>query len=181
MAMNPDQHRLEPDEHRAIFENQIKPAIFENAKQVEKPIAVVFGGQPGAGKTAAINEAIKELGGKGGAVEIFGDDLRSYHPKFERLMIEDDKTGAFYTDRDSGKWVEMCIEEAKKTKANIIIEGTMRNSISSNMARMRAILLVGVALAISSLMKTRISLLFIYYSRQSAISQHNAIKCRSVP
>jgi len=61
-------------------------------------------------------------------VQIFGNDLRIYHPLHEFLMKQDDRTAAFYTDRDSGLWVEKSIEEAKKRGVNIVIEGTMRNS-----------------------------------------------------
>ncbi|MBR4877702.1 MAG: zeta toxin family protein, partial [Rhodocyclaceae bacterium] len=68
-----------------------------------------------------------ELAARGGAVQIIGDDLRDYHPAYMRLMRADDKTAAFYTDRDTGRWVEKAIAEAKVRRANIVIEGTMRD------------------------------------------------------
>jgi hypothetical protein len=42
-------------------------------------------------------------------------------------MERDDKTAAFYTDRDSGRWVEKSIAYAKENRLNLIIEGTMRS------------------------------------------------------
>jgi hypothetical protein len=42
-------------------------------------------------------------------------------------MERDDKTAAFYTDRDSGRWVEKSIAYAKEHRLNLIIEGTMRS------------------------------------------------------
>lgn len=128
MAQNPDQHRLSEAEHQAIFEREIKPDLFAGAKPSIQPVAVIFGGQPGAGKSAAVDEAIKELGPRGGAVQIIGDDLRDFHPKYERLMDADDKTAAFYTDRDTGRWIEKSIAEAKVQRVNIVIEGTMRDA-----------------------------------------------------
>jgi len=128
MARNPDQHRLIEAEHQAIFERDIKPDLFSGAKPSSQPVAVIFGGQPGAGKSAAVDEAIKELGPRGGAVQIIGDDLRDFHPKYERLMEADDKTAAFYTDRDTGRWIEKSIAEAKAQRVNIVIEGTMRDA-----------------------------------------------------
>jgi hypothetical protein len=37
------------------------------------------------------------------------------------------KTAAFYTDRDTGQWVEKAIAEAKAKRVNLIVEGTMRD------------------------------------------------------
>jgi len=127
MARNPDEHRLSEAEHQAIFERDIKPDLFAGAKPSRQPLAVIFGGQPGAGKSVAVDEAMNELSPRGGAVQIIGDDLRGYHPKYARLMKADDKTAAFYTDRDTGRWVEKAIAEAKAQRVNIVIEGTMRD------------------------------------------------------
>ena len=91
------------------------------------PAAVVFGGQPGAGKSAAVEEALRALKNRGGAVAIIGDDLRGYHPHYAALMARDDTTAAFYTDRDTGRWVEMAIEYAAQHRLNLVIEGTMRD------------------------------------------------------
>jgi len=128
MALNPDQYRLSESEHQAIFERRIQPNIFANAQPSVLPVAVIFGGQPGAGKSAAVDVAIEELDARGGCVQIIGDDLRDYHPKYATLMKADDKTAAFYTDRDTGSWVEKAIAQAKEQRVNLVIEGTMRNS-----------------------------------------------------
>ena len=127
MARNPDQHRLSEAEHQAIFERDIQPNLFAGAKTSEQPVAIIFGGQPGAGKSAAIKDAMDELASRGGAVQIVGDNLRCYHPHHSQLMRRDDKTAAFYTDRDTGRWVEKAIAEAKARRVNIVIEGTMRD------------------------------------------------------
>jgi hypothetical protein len=53
--------------------------------------------------------------------------LRGFHPHYDELMQKDDTTVAFYTDRDTGRWVEKAIAEARAQRVNIVIEGTMRN------------------------------------------------------
>lgn len=140
MALNPDQHRLTPAEHQTIFDDDIKPDLFTNAKPSSHPVAVIFGGQPGAGKSAAVDFALRDFEQRGGAVQIIGDDLRSYHPQYESLMERDDKTAAFYTDRDTGQWVEKSIAYAKEQRVNIVIEGTMRdgNKVAETMQSLRA-------------------------------------------
>lgn len=127
MALNPDLHRLTEAEHQRIFEQDIVPDVFSGAKSTDRPVAVIFGGQPGAGKSVAVDDAMRELGQRGGAVQIIGDELRGYHPRYAELMSQDDKTAAFYTDRDSGRWVEKAIQHAKDQRVNLVIEGTMRD------------------------------------------------------
>lgn len=128
MDLDADGYRLSKTQHQAIFDRRIKPQLFADAKTSERPVAVIFGGQPGAGKSAAVDDAVRELASRGGAAQIIGDDLRGYHPAYSRLMGQDDKTAAFYTDRDTGRWVEMAIEYAQRNRVNIVIEGTMRDA-----------------------------------------------------
>lgn len=140
MAPSPDQYRLNDAEHQAIFERDIKPALFSGAQPVSLPTAIIFGGQPGSGKSAALEMAKQDLAARGGAVEIIGDDLREFHPQYARLMANDDRTAAFYTDRDTGRWVEKSIAYAKAQRVNIVIEGTMRDGdkVAATMSSLRA-------------------------------------------
>jgi len=138
--MDADKYCLSEAEHQATFDQDIKSDLFAGAKPSNRPIAVIFGGQPGAGKSAAVAAATLDLEPHGGAIQIIGDDLRGYHPQYARLMEADDRTAAFYTDRDSGKWIEMAIAEAKARRVNIVIEGTMRdsNKVGETMKSLRA-------------------------------------------
>ena len=125
--MDADRYRLSEAEHQEVFERDIKPDLFAGAKSSDRPVAVIFGGQPGAGKSAAVDAVLRDLAPHGGAVQIIGDQLRSYHPAYGSLMRADDKTAAFYTDKDSGRWVEKSIAYARKNRWNLVIEGTMRS------------------------------------------------------
>ena len=71
--------------------------------------------------------ASREFADRGGIVEIIGDDLRASLPHYKSLQRADDKTAAFYTDRDSGRLVEMAIADAAQRRVNVLVEGTMRN------------------------------------------------------
>lgn len=138
--MNADQHRLTDEEHERIFQEDIKPDLFRGVARSSNPTVVIFGGQPGAGKSAAVDEAVQQLAPRGGSVQIIGDDLRMYHPKYSQLMREDDKSAAFYTDKDSGRWVEKCIAYAQSQGVNAVIEGTFRNTevVANTMQSFRA-------------------------------------------
>ncbi|MCW8208086.1 zeta toxin of the postsegregational killing system [Verminephrobacter aporrectodeae subsp. tuberculatae] len=140
MTLNPDKYWLSEERNQEIFENDIKPNIFALAKPSNQPVAVIFGGQPGAGKSVTVKAAMRELAPRGGVVRIDADNLRGYHPDHDFLMASDDKTAAFYTQRDAGRWVEKAIAEAKVQRVNLIIDGTMRdgNGVASTMDNLRA-------------------------------------------
>ncbi|WP_323004838.1 zeta toxin family protein [Denitromonas sp.] len=121
-----NRYRLSPEQHERIFREDIVPELTAHLRGAERPAAVVLGGQPGAGKSAMQSAAEKEFKGRGGALAIVGDDLRAYHPEYRALLQQNDKTAAYYTDRDSGQWVEKLIAYAKDQRFNLVIEGTMR-------------------------------------------------------
>jgi predicted ABC-type ATPase len=125
-ANNPDKYRLTPDEHEQIFLKEIIPDLTTWLKTVTFPKAIMLGGQPGAGKSALQSMAELELAKEGGALAIIGDELRDYHPLYRKLLKQNDKTAAFYTDRDSGQWVGKLINYTIAKHYHLIIEGTMR-------------------------------------------------------
>lgn len=122
-----DRFLLSPEQSAHIFENKIKPKLFHNVFSNERPMLVLFGGQPGAGKNAAIAVAKEELAQQGDSVSILGDELRAYHPEYYLLLEANDKTAAFYTGKDAGRWIEQSIAHAKEMRCNVVIEGTMRS------------------------------------------------------
>ncbi|MDR2350606.1 MAG: zeta toxin family protein [Deltaproteobacteria bacterium] len=122
---NPETYRLSEKEHQIIFSRDIKPQLFSKPEQVDRPVAVFIGGQPGAGKTAAVDAASEELDERGGAVQIIAEDLRSFHPFHDRLMIEDDETAAFLTNDTVEKWIKKTLAKVKAKRVNVVIEDTM--------------------------------------------------------
>lgn len=127
MTDDPARHQLPDAENARIFEEDIKPRIFSRVVAQERPVAIIFGGQPGSGKSAAVDKAVGELAPRGGCIEIIGDDLRPHHPAYADLMARDDRSAAFFTDRDSARWVERALVHAREVKVNVVVEGTFRN------------------------------------------------------
>ena len=125
-AENYDAFKLDAATSRAIYEEQIKPLLFKSAKPAEKPVFVLLGGQPGAGKSGSVEAATAEFAGKGGIVPIIGDDFRPFHPANKELMVRNDKTAALYTAADSGRWVETAALDARDMRANVLMETTLR-------------------------------------------------------
>lgn len=119
-------YRLSEEEHEKIFEEKIKPYHLSGASPADSPVAVIFGGQPGAGKSTIIELAREELLHKGGAVVIAGDDYRKYHTPYNDLTSEGRQDAALLTNEDISKWVEKAMQYSQKMHYNIIMESTMR-------------------------------------------------------
>ena len=114
---------LSEQEREKIFNERIAPSFLANAVSSEQPVAIIFGGQPGSGKSSLIR-MIKEI--KTDFSVINGDDLRGYHPNMYELLKQDEKNASDLVQADCNFWIEKLIALAAKNKANIIIEGTMR-------------------------------------------------------
>ena len=129
--MQPDNPNVLPlEKNKAIFVNRIAPAFFSHAAHLKMPKLHAVGSQPGAGKSALIKAIAGELEkqfGKDAVVSIIGDDFRSFHPQYGKLLEIDASLAAYYTDTDSGRWVEQAIELTAQQGNCIIIEGTLRN------------------------------------------------------
>lgn len=133
-TLTPDERQIEAQRYaltqaqaEKVFNTQIRPLYFNDSiKAQAQPVVEMLGGQPAAGKSRLINQKTEELKALGGAVVINGDDFRQYHPSIDSIKAAHGKDFAFYTDRDSGRWVEMMIKEAQRQKVNVVLEGTMR-------------------------------------------------------
>ncbi|MFP3852356.1 zeta toxin family protein [Pseudomonas sp. W5-01] len=118
------QFRLETVEHQLIFEDIARHAMMLS-KPVENPVAIILGGQPGAGKAALSSYATTELGGN--SIKIDADELRKYHPHFLKLMRENDRDAADLTHRDAAGWAVKLTNLGIKEHRNLVIDGTMRD------------------------------------------------------
>lgn len=140
MQPDPERYLLSLENRRQIFERRIKPSLLHGIPAVfPHPSAIVFGGQPGSGKSMAMLRAVQDLGGASAVASISGDDFRGHHPMFAPLLASNDTLAAFYTDRDSGAWVEMAIEAAMQHRVPLVIEGTMRSAdkVAATLAALR--------------------------------------------
>lgn len=125
---DPKGYALSEVQHETIFRRDVIPEYFSDLPAApHQPTAVILGGQPGSGKSALLDRATQDLQASGATVVINGDDFRAFHPAYTHLQRTDPENAAFFTDRDSGLWVEKTIAHAKSLGVNVVIESTMRN------------------------------------------------------
>lgn len=98
---------------------------FEQLIILEKPIGILLGGQPGAGKSFGILTIAQRLNNN--LLVINGDEFRVYHQHYEALYQQYGKDAAKYTAEFTGKMVQKVRDEAIKQRMNMVIEGTFRD------------------------------------------------------
>ena len=99
-------------------------SLIRGKKSSKQPIAILLGGQSGAGKTTI--HRIKQKEFQGNIVIIDGDSFRSQHPHYLELQQEYGKDSVEYTKDFAGKIVESLVTELSHLGYNLLIEGTLR-------------------------------------------------------
>lgn len=87
--------------------------------------ATLTGGQPGAGKSL-INDILTTKNKN--LITINGDEFRTYHPKYEKLIKEYGNDSVLHTQKFAGEMTEALIDKLSDNKYGLIIEGTLRTS-----------------------------------------------------
>lgn len=112
-------------------DSEFKHALARNLRSLtrgkissKQPIAILRGGQSGAGKTTI--HRIKQKEFQGNIVIIDGDSFRSQHPHYLELQQEYGKDSVEYTKDFAGKMVESLVTELSHLGYNLLIEGTLR-------------------------------------------------------
>ncbi len=120
--------RMTSQELRQRFENRVRPyldGLRGGGVSAQPPRFVSVGGQPGAGKGRVLEAANNATPG---SVPVNGDDLRTFHPEYKRLMLEDPLRMPEVTASASGPWVGMSNEYLRSEKISAIVETTLRDS-----------------------------------------------------
>ncbi|WP_068265115.1 zeta toxin family protein [Janibacter limosus] len=117
---------LGEDELRAIWEQDIRPRVFARAERSERPVTMLLGGQPGAGKSRAADLATAAASGS--VVAIVGDEYRRFHPAYVETLKADPLRMPDVTAQAAGRWIQMCVDHARDQGYSMLIEGTWRNA-----------------------------------------------------
>jgi UDP-N-acetylglucosamine kinase len=125
--IDPRRYLLSEADSRRIFRDQIVPEELAVAATQDNPVVVFVAGQPGAGKTQTTDDIKEQLDRRGGAVVVNSDYYKPYHPEYNRLLAEDDRTAAPYTSMDGRRWMAQAEEYLIAHRADTIIETTMRD------------------------------------------------------
>lgn len=115
-----------PDTERIrIYRTLIEPFLFDEAISSAQPVAILIGGQPGAGKTRATEDVLLEYA-DAKPLALGVDELRAFHPAYPQLLAEDPANMTRATNLTVGSWMRMAIDHARQHRYGVVIEGTFR-------------------------------------------------------
>jgi hypothetical protein len=115
---------------RQVFDIAAREAIFRcpppdpSSAVAVAPMLVLLGGPPASGKTrthGAIVAQHSEL------VPITGDELRRYHPAYDRLVTTDPLRMPAATTPVSGGLVRLALDHALQHRYSVLLEGVFRD------------------------------------------------------
>lgn len=137
-----------------LLRQLIKPKCLAPSRE---PVAVLLGGQSGAGKTMLHDVVRGRL--EGNVVVVNGDEYRSLHPRFHQLQEAYGDDSVAYTAPWAGKMTEALVDRLSRLGYNLVVEGTLRTAevplATATLLRGRG---YGVSLALMAV-KPEISLL----------------------
>lgn len=119
-------YKLTEEEHEKYYQI-IKRLWTTEQYPVEKPIAVIIGGQTGAGKSGIISYS-KKMFPNNNVVIINSDEIKTFHPYGEEIASKYSELYTIITDQESNTWTSKLFEDVRNEGYNIIFEGTMKNN-----------------------------------------------------
>lgn len=113
-----------------IFNDILLDFTFAKTAQ-SKPIGIILGGQPGAGKSYLVKEVEEEF--QKDFIFISTDDLRLYHPAYSALQQNPEtlQNAANLVNPYASTWTERLIKHCIENKYNLIIDSTLGGNINA--------------------------------------------------
>ena len=122
-----EKFRLSKEEHNRIYK-QIEEVVFQNTSTSKKPIAIIAGGQSGAGKGALISYSKRQVENSGrNIIIITTDEYKPFHPRAIELAKKYPTDYVEIIEQDAGEWTGQILKKAIDEKYNFIFEGTLKN------------------------------------------------------
>lgn len=124
---DPDPYELTPGQLRDLFDTQVVDYVFGGRRPGDRPIAILTGAQPAAGKSRAMAK-VRQRNAERDVIQLSGDELRQFHPKFLELMDGDPIAMVPATQQAANAWMQMSFAHAIEHGYSFVSEGTFRNT-----------------------------------------------------
>lgn len=124
--MASEHERLTAEQIDRIYASQIGPALLESIQPSHQPVALLVGGQPGAGKSLAIQRLrsqVRDFVAR--PVVISSDTLREFHPTWRRPAPH--RIDAVNLARhETELWGGRLAREAAAMRANLVFDSSLQ-------------------------------------------------------
>ncbi|MDH2393880.1 zeta toxin family protein [Streptomyces sp. HNM0663] len=119
---------LSDDESRNVLSRVILPAWTKGAARQARPVVVIVGGQPGAGKTQVADLVQAVLDRRGGAVRIGSDLYKAAHQHYAELLAVDVRTAGVKVRPDTRRWQAAVEEYVRSHGFDAVVESALADS-----------------------------------------------------
>ncbi|MEU5583092.1 zeta toxin family protein [Streptomyces huasconensis] len=125
-----DQHAcvLPARESQAVLKDVILPAATASAVRQARPVVVIVGGQPGAGKTKVADLVQAALNQRGGAVRIGRDLYKAVHRDYGAALAADVRTAGARVRPDTSRWQVAVEEYVRDHSLDAVVESALADA-----------------------------------------------------
>ncbi len=116
---------LSARESQDVLGRVIPPAATASAVPQGRPVVVIVGGQPGAGKTKAADLVQAALGRRGGAVRIGRDLYKAAHRHYAAALAADVRTAGAKVRPDTSRWQTAVEEYVRAHGLDAVVESAL--------------------------------------------------------
>lgn len=119
---------LSERESRDVLHQVILPAVTKGAVRQDRPVVVIVGGQPGAGKTEIADLVQAALGRRGGAVRVCRDLYKAAHRRYAELLAADVRTAGVEVRPDTRRWQAAVEEHVRSCGFDAVVESALADA-----------------------------------------------------
>ncbi|TVL87812.1 ATP/GTP-binding protein [Streptomyces sp. SAJ15] len=108
-----------------VLHRVILPAATKRAVPQARPVVVIVGGQPGAGKTHIADLVQTALDHRGGSVRIGRDLYKAPHPQYAMLLATDVRTAGVGVRPDTTRWQASVEQYVRARQLDAVVESAL--------------------------------------------------------
>ncbi|MEU7641228.1 zeta toxin family protein [Streptomyces sp. NPDC039016] len=116
------------DWHHSVLANHVLPDAVRGAVPQQRPVVVIVGGQPGAGKTDIADLIEAALNRRGGAARVCRDLYKVAHRRYPELLAADVRTAGVEVRPDTRRWQAAVEEQVRACGYDAVVESALADA-----------------------------------------------------
>ncbi|MFI2292891.1 zeta toxin family protein [Streptomyces niveus] len=108
-----------------VLHRVILPTALKGAVRQDRPVVVIVGGQPGAGKTQIADLVQAVLNRRGGAVRVGRDLYRAAHQQYAQLLAANVRTAGVTVRPDMRRWQDAVEDHVRACGHDAVVESAL--------------------------------------------------------
>ncbi|MGW2331690.1 zeta toxin family protein [Streptomyces sp. NPDC001700] len=115
------------EEHN-VLQEVILPTALKDAVGQDRPVVVIVGGQPGAGKTEVADLVQTVLDRRGGAVRVCRDLYKATHQRYSELLAADVRSAGAKVRPETRRWQAAVEDHVRACGFDAVVESALADA-----------------------------------------------------